>query len=261
MMHSLYEILGPYTANHSLNVPWNSQAANRLIKYFKIDHEHVKKCILTHPGESFTWNANPNYFPSTRPYLKSRPCGVWKWVVETFGPHHVLSVACMDDALSRAVSDPELHAIHHHFLDAGFIFRPRHVRIVACRALHASMSRNAIDLIKRMSKQIQDRKASRHDVGKVFPIQHQLSFEEESAFKQAFSDHVFHSSWMERLQGSGHRAQKFLDECVKIDKTLHFLLSSDYRASYDSHHTKKFKSRLPWTKRIKSWWEKYVVRS
>eukprot|EP00842_Homolaphlyctis_polyrhiza_P002410 jgi/Hompol1/316/HPOL_002465-RA len=63
----------------------------------------------------------------------------------------------MDDALSRAVADQELHELHDQFLDAGFVLRPRHVKILACRVLHRNMTGNALHVFRVLREQLLDR--------------------------------------------------------------------------------------------------------
>ncbi|KAJ1558999.1 hypothetical protein HK405_012406, partial [Cladochytrium tenue] len=93
-------------------------------------------------------------FPATRCYLKASPCPIWRWVLATYGPAHQFTAACFDDALSRAAADKDLHALHDVFLDAGVRFRPRHVKILACRVLHRDMTANALHLLRAMRKQV-----------------------------------------------------------------------------------------------------------
>ncbi|KAI8812963.1 hypothetical protein BJ742DRAFT_767577 [Cladochytrium replicatum] len=97
---------------------------------------------------------NIHDFPATRCYFKSNPCLVWRWVLRAFGQRHPFTIACFDDALSRAAGDRDLHALHDIFLDAGVRFRPRHIKILACRVLHRDMASNALHLMKVLRTQL-----------------------------------------------------------------------------------------------------------
>ena len=261
---TLSEMCGPFTSNHSLNVPWSSVVANRLIKTFQISQDHIMKCILTKPQEACTFTENFKHFPVTRPYLKSRPYPVWRWVLDTFGPHHELAVACMDDALSRAVADPELNDVHFLYLEAGFIFRPRHIKILACRVLHPTMSKNAFDLLKCLGQQVFSRigKQKTLSLDRIVPLGDQISFLEGVGFRKAFLEHVFSLEWRQRVStiDSNELALKFLDECRRIDDSLNYPTDTDPRLSQDSVHShEKRKRSFSWSKKIKRWWKKYSL--
>jgi hypothetical protein len=71
-------------------------------------------------------------------------------IPKTNGPRGSLLL----DALSRAAAERELHALHDVYIDAGVQFRPRHVKILACRVLHRDMTSNALHLLHVMKSQI-----------------------------------------------------------------------------------------------------------
>ncbi|KAJ3207534.1 hypothetical protein HDU82_003612 [Entophlyctis luteolus] len=111
------------------------------------------RAILRHPNGGVNPEA-PDAFPATRSYMKANPCPVWRWILQTYGPGHNLTIACFEDAISRAAADRELHALHDVFLEAGVQFRPRHVKILACRVLHRDMTANALHLLHAMREQL-----------------------------------------------------------------------------------------------------------
>lgn len=128
------DIFGPFLSRESsLNVPWNPQALHRVMHVFNITDTDIEKALLVDPTKFCTMDKPYPHFPVTRPYYKSRPYPLWHWVFDTFGPHHRLTMACFDDALSRAVSDGALHILLETFIGGGVVMRPRHVRILACR--------------------------------------------------------------------------------------------------------------------------------
>ncbi|KAJ3073091.1 hypothetical protein HDU98_002236 [Podochytrium sp. JEL0797] len=133
---------------------WNftAEAMDFLFGAFPISDECMERAILRHPNGIDP--ASPDSFPSTRSYMKANPCPVWRWVLGQYGPSHHLTMACFDDAISRAAAEHELHALHDIFLEAGVQFRPRHVKILACRVLHRDMTANALHLLKVMKVQI-----------------------------------------------------------------------------------------------------------
>ncbi|KAI8928664.1 hypothetical protein BC831DRAFT_548212 [Entophlyctis helioformis] len=155
---TIYDLFGPYLDRQtSLNVPWSSDTVQRLIHSFSIPDSVIAKALLTNPESTCTFDTVHPEFPVTRSYLKTRPYPIWQWILTTYGPHHAFSVACMDDALSRAVADQELHDLHDAYLDAGFVLRPRHVKILACRLLHRNMTSNALHVFRHMREQVLER--------------------------------------------------------------------------------------------------------
>jgi hypothetical protein len=155
---TVHELFGPYLdRDSSLNVPWNSFAVQRIIQQYHISDQVIEKALLEQPDETCTFEKVHSNFPVTRPYLKSKPYAIWKFVLENYGPHHRFTMACFDDAISRAVADQSLHHLIDTFLDAGVVLRPRHVKILACRVLHRNMTANALKLMIHLRKQVVER--------------------------------------------------------------------------------------------------------
>ncbi|KAJ8329493.1 hypothetical protein O5D80_002320 [Batrachochytrium dendrobatidis] len=152
---TIEDLFGPYLdRNTSLNVPWSSETVHRIIHTFQIPDTVIAKALLSNPDSVCTFDRVHPEFPVTRCYLKARPYPVWEWVLATYGPQHEFSISCMDDALSRAVADQELHDLHQKYLSAGFVFRPRHIKILACRLLHRSMTGNSLQLLRHLREQV-----------------------------------------------------------------------------------------------------------
>ncbi|KAJ3292104.1 hypothetical protein HDU79_001740 [Rhizoclosmatium sp. JEL0117] len=133
---------------------WNFtlEAIDFLRSSFTISEDVMERAILRHPNGISP--DSPDAFPATRSYMKANPCPVWRWILRVYGPTHRLTMACFDDAISRAAAERELHALHDIFLNEGVQFRPRHVKILACRVLHRDMTANALHLLQIMRKQI-----------------------------------------------------------------------------------------------------------
>ncbi|KAJ3382750.1 hypothetical protein HDU84_004071 [Entophlyctis sp. JEL0112] len=129
------------------------EAISLLLQTFTISQDVMLRAILRHPNGGVNPEA-PDAFPATRSYMKANPCPVWRWILQTYGPGHNLTIACFEDAISRAAADRELHALHDVFLEAGVQFRPRHVKILACRVLHRDMTANALHLLHAMREQL-----------------------------------------------------------------------------------------------------------
>ncbi|KAI8839055.1 hypothetical protein BJ741DRAFT_647712 [Chytriomyces cf. hyalinus JEL632] len=145
---TVYDMFGPSIRG------WNftSEAIDFLRSQFTISDDTMERAILRFPN-----GIDPNStdaFPATRSYMKANPCPVWRWILRMYGPSHRLTMACFDDAISRAAAERELHALHDVFLESGVRFRPRHVKILACRVLHRDMTSNALHLLKIMRQQI-----------------------------------------------------------------------------------------------------------
>ncbi|KAJ3225390.1 hypothetical protein HDU81_007951 [Chytriomyces hyalinus] len=145
---TVYDMFGPSIRG------WNftSEAIDFLRSQFTISEDTMERAILRFPN-----GIDPNStdaFPATRSYMKANPCPVWRWILRMYGPSHRLTMACFDDAISRAAAERELHALHDVFLESGVRFRPRHVKILACRVLHRDMTANALHLLKIMRQQI-----------------------------------------------------------------------------------------------------------
>ncbi|KAI9331479.1 hypothetical protein BDR26DRAFT_922096 [Obelidium mucronatum] len=133
---------------------WNftPEAIDFLRSTFSISDDVMERAILRFPNGISP--DSQDSFPATRSYMKANPCPVWRWILRTYGPSHRLTMACFDDAISRAAAERELHALHDVFLEAGVQFRPRHVKILACRVLHRDMTANALHLLRVMKQQI-----------------------------------------------------------------------------------------------------------
>ncbi|KAJ3332312.1 hypothetical protein HDU76_000642 [Blyttiomyces sp. JEL0837] len=132
---------------------WNftAEAIDFLMANFAISETVMETALFRIPGAPADL---PDSFPATRCYMKANPCPVWKWVLRQYGPMHKFTMACFDDALSRAAAERDLHALHDIYLDAGVQFRPRHVKILSCRVLHRDMTSNALHLMKVMRSQV-----------------------------------------------------------------------------------------------------------
>lgn len=144
-------------------------------------------------------------------------------VLDNYGPHHRFSIACFDDALSRAVADAPLHELLDAFLDSGAVLRPRHVKVLACRILHRNMTFNALHMMLQMSHQVRDRyraTITQLNQAKYPPIDHisQIGKLELVGFRSALaSEIVYNTEWKERSRtiqlGTGHHGETF-----RIDK-------------------------------------------
>ncbi len=238
---TIYQLFGPNLSyKTSLNTTWSSDKIEYLMDTFKISEEFLVKCILTHPESDYSLEMPRPEFPSTRPYLKTSPYMVWQWILDRFGPHHEFSIAVMDDALSRAVSEEELHRLHDSFIEAGFILRPRHIKILACRVLHRNMTQNALHLMRHMRQQVVDRQlqtivaSSSVTPSETAPT---ISLAESIAFRIALNREVLQNEeWRHRLatiqleggvRGGAHMlfgapedGLKFFDEAQKFDSEL-----------------------------------------
>ncbi|KAI8903103.1 hypothetical protein EDD86DRAFT_215350, partial [Gorgonomyces haynaldii] len=268
---TVFDLFGPYKTSSSLNIAWNGHSVDQLIKDFQIDKQFIRLCVMTHPDSVCTPTESHAEFPVTRPYLKTRPYPLWEWVLKQYGPHDPLSVACMDDALSRAVADQELHDLHRVFIDQGFVFQPRHIKILACRVLHRNMTENAVFLLGAMREQVLER-YFRPIVNQVEPME-KMPFEDAIAFRHALNQEVLdNEEWYTRMttiqfQGQGEGGSirlgrpsehgiKFHQICKKFDQELKMGLvpKEEERTSDDSTHSRTSVS-LSWTKRIKLWWK------
>ncbi|KAJ3194859.1 hypothetical protein HK101_001750 [Irineochytrium annulatum] len=132
---------------------WNftPEALDFLMASFPISEEVMESAIFRIPGAP---SDLPDSFPATRCYMKANPCPAWRWILRVYGPTHRFTMACFDDALSRAAAERDLHALHDVYIDAGVQFRPRHVKILACRVLHRDMTGNALHLLQVMRSQV-----------------------------------------------------------------------------------------------------------
>ncbi|ORY49979.1 hypothetical protein BCR33DRAFT_713575, partial [Rhizoclosmatium globosum] len=132
---------------------WNFtlEAIDFLRSSFTISEDVMERAILRHP----------NGISPDSP--DAEPLSVWRWILRVYGPTHRLTMACFDDAISRAAAERELHALHDIFLNEGVQFRPRHVKILACRVLHRDMTANALHLLQIMRKQIITAARLQHD--------------------------------------------------------------------------------------------------
>jgi hypothetical protein len=156
--NTVYDLFGPYlNRDVSLNVAWNSNALQRIVRAFQLSDKVIEKALLNNPLEKCTFENVHTNFPVTRPYLKSRPYAIWRWILDNYGPHHRFSIACFDDAISRAVADESLHSLIDVYLEQGMILRPRHVKIIACRVLHRNMTSNGLLLMTHLRYQVIER--------------------------------------------------------------------------------------------------------
>ncbi|KAH6600425.1 hypothetical protein BASA50_002322 [Batrachochytrium salamandrivorans] len=255
------DLFGPYLdRSTSLNIPWSSSTVHRLIHTFNVPDTIIAKALLSNPNSVCTLDTVHPEFPVTRCYLKARPYPVWEWVLSTYGPHHLFSVAAMDDALSRAVADQELHDLHQLFLDAGFVFRPRHIKILACRLLHRNMTGNSLKLLLYLQEQVlgrqqkslfEDSKSDKNSIdgGKSNDSGSHHSHSDDVncisnteivAFRKAISDEIVNNEeWGNRMRtlqleggprGGAVRINhppedglRFLEEARKILRELHAL--------------------------------------
>jgi hypothetical protein len=197
---TIHDLFGPYLdRDNSLNVPWNSFAVQRIIQQYQIKDQIIEKALLDDPeGECSFEKVYPN-FPVTRPYLKSKPYAIWKYILDNYGPHHRFTMACFDDAISRAVSDQSLHHLIETFLDSGVVMRPRHVKIMACRVLHRNMTSNALRLLTHTRKQVIER--YRRTIQMYTTEDHitQIHHDELLAFQNALKvDMLENNDWKER---------------------------------------------------------------
>lgn len=142
---ALFTLLGPG--------PFSAESADHILLSFDIPKTVLNNSIY-----------NTDQFPKTRAYLQSSPIEIWRWILRRFGPSHGISlksltisaytIASFIDSLSRAEGNNELHELHDVFVDAGVRFTRECVKILACRLLHAGMSRNAVHLFQAMRNQV-----------------------------------------------------------------------------------------------------------
>jgi hypothetical protein len=241
---TVYELFGPYLDRESsLNVPWNSFAVQRIIQQYRISDQVIERALLECPEETCTFEKVHANFPVTRPYLKSKPYAIWKFILENYGPHHRFTMACFDDAISRAVADQSLHHLIDTFLDSGVVLRPRHVKILACRVLHRNMTANALKLMVHLRKQIVER--YRKAIQLNYPQDHitQIHQEELRAFAAALKvDMLDNQEWKERSRtvqlgggtsGGAFRIDRAPQDVVRFieEGTLlaQFIAHSDYK--------------------------------
>ncbi|KAJ3217168.1 hypothetical protein HDU67_008388 [Dinochytrium kinnereticum] len=144
---TVFDMFGPSIRGWS----FMPEALDFLTAAFPISEMVMEQAIFRLPGAPADL---PDSFPATRCYMKANPCQAWIWVLRTYGPNHRFTMACFDDALSRAAAERDLHALHDVFLAAGVQFRPRHVKILACRVLHRDMTANALHLFQAMRAQV-----------------------------------------------------------------------------------------------------------
>ncbi|KAJ3124939.1 hypothetical protein HK098_000711 [Nowakowskiella sp. JEL0407] len=149
---SIADIVGPTTRGWT----FSPSTIDFLRASFTITDDMMEKAIFVRPPSitPLPPGEKVHDFPATRAYFKNNPSPFWLWVLRTYGPHHPFTIACFDDALSRASGDQALHDLHDAYLSAGVKFRPRHVKILACRVLHRDMATNSLGLIKRMKNQL-----------------------------------------------------------------------------------------------------------
>jgi hypothetical protein len=224
---TIHDLFGPYLdRENSLNILWNSSAVQRIIQQYKIKDQVIEKALLDEPDEHCTFEKVFPNFPVTRPYLKSKPYAIWKFILENYGPHHRLTMACFDDAISRAVSDQSLHHLIEQFLDAGVVLRPRHVKIMACRALHRNMTNNALRLISHLRKQVVDRYRKTLQMNHLNDHITQIHQIELMAFQRALQiDLLENNEWKERSRtvqlgggsvGGAYRIDRTPQDVVKF---------------------------------------------
>ncbi|KAI9089801.1 hypothetical protein DFS34DRAFT_382825 [Phlyctochytrium arcticum] len=156
---AIVDMFGPSTTS-GRGWNWVSESVDFILTQFTIPESTLKKAIYANPTTPSLPNGARPDFPATRSYLKSNPCPVWRWVLKRYGPTHEVTLACFDDALSRAAADRDLHALHDDFIAAGVGFYPRHVKILACRLLHRDMTANALHLLKTLRTQLVESRES-----------------------------------------------------------------------------------------------------
>ncbi|KAJ3117924.1 hypothetical protein HDU96_004828 [Phlyctochytrium bullatum] len=144
---TIYDMFGPSIRGWT----FTPEALDFLTAAFPIGEDVMERAILRVPSASAD---APDAFPATRCYMKANPCPAWRWILRNFGPTHRFTMASFDDAISRAAADRDLHSLHDVFLEAGVQFRPRHVKILACRVLHRDMTANALHLLQVMRTQV-----------------------------------------------------------------------------------------------------------
>ncbi|KAJ3158851.1 hypothetical protein HDU86_002539 [Geranomyces michiganensis] len=93
----------------------------------------------------------------TRCSKQSKPGVAWRWVLQTYGPHHRFAQWCFDDSLLRmSHMDGGARPSAYDFLAAGARFRPRHARYLSAIAIGCSgfAVLAAHDLLHRMRVQV-----------------------------------------------------------------------------------------------------------
>ncbi|KAJ3160063.1 hypothetical protein HDU88_008367 [Geranomyces variabilis] len=93
----------------------------------------------------------------TRCSKQPKPGVAWRWVLQTYGPHHRFAQWCFDDSLLRMSHiDGGVRPCAYDFLAAGARFRPRHARYLSAIAIGCSgfAVLAAHDLLHRMRVQV-----------------------------------------------------------------------------------------------------------
>ncbi|KAJ3180299.1 hypothetical protein HDU87_002178 [Geranomyces variabilis] len=93
----------------------------------------------------------------TRCSKQPKPGVAWRWVLQTYGPHHRFAQWCFDDSLLRmSHMDGGARPSAYDFLAAGARFRPRHARYLSAIAIGCSgfAVLAAHDLLHRMRVQV-----------------------------------------------------------------------------------------------------------
>ncbi|KAI8851651.1 hypothetical protein BC829DRAFT_441300 [Chytridium lagenaria] len=140
---TVFDMFGPSVRG------WNftPEALDFLMAAFPISEEVMEHAIFRLPGAPADL---PDSFPATRCYMKANPCPAWRWILRTYGPSHRFTMACFDVVLLLSVT----YTLSRRHIEAGVQFRPRHVKILACRVLHRDMTANALHLLQVMRIQV-----------------------------------------------------------------------------------------------------------
>ncbi|KAJ3006324.1 hypothetical protein HKX48_000172 [Thoreauomyces humboldtii] len=251
---------------------WTAESVDFVIKTFKVTDETIRTALFTHPDSLRLANGGRAEFPATRCYMKTNPCPVWRWVLQTYGPHHELTRACFDDALSRAAADRDLHVLHDEFLAAGVRFYPRHVKILACRLLHRDMTANALHLLQALREQVSDER----DSGVLVETERDdwlVAIREEIIDNEEWNHRMRTTQLEGGARGGAYRisrppddALRFLDESRALLEdlappipqvaTVVLRKSSSSRSSSERrtvmHRSASMRS---WVKRMGTWWK------
>ncbi|KAI9204566.1 uncharacterized protein BJ171DRAFT_424033 [Polychytrium aggregatum] len=179
-VEALRDMMGPMIRGWSFSL----EPIDYLYQRFEITEDDMRYILLT--------KCDPQYsdkeFPATRCYMKVDPCPVWRWVLRIYGPEHVFTQACFDDAISRAVAHRELHQLHNVYVERGIRFYPRHIKILACRVLHRDMTNNALFLFRILKEQ-------------ALASQIDMDADEKAAWIQALQSEICdNQDWIHRMR-------------------------------------------------------------
>ncbi|KAI8896607.1 hypothetical protein BC833DRAFT_596894 [Globomyces pollinis-pini] len=265
---TIHELFGPYLDKDlSLNVPWDSKSVQRIIRKFGISDDVIAEALLSDKSSVCTMDQMFPNFPVTRVYLKTRPYEIWQYVIDNYGPEHPFSIACFDDALSRAVADDYLHELIHYYLDQGIVLRPRHIKILACRVLHRNMTSSALDVLIHLKSQVLER----HRIS-FGPFQNdkdhttQIQADELTAFHLALhKDFLNNADWKQRsstmqIQGGLmvgafriDRTPRDVTEFIRIGRELSSSIEKWGCASDEVLVRDRQPQSMPETFKLRSW--------